>query len=244
MHDETYIRQGWGFYMKKYSRRIKLKDLPEEERPRERIMRFGPDALSNQELMAAILSAGNRRETVLDISRRLLSKHNLEDLSQITVTELKRIFGVSNAKACQLVAAVELGKRIAVYAMKRKKVIKTVDDIAKIFMPRMKGLKREVLKGLYLDSKLHPLKEETISMGGLNTNSVQPYDVFRTAISEAAAALILIHNHPSGDPEPSKRDIIVTKKLIKAGELLGIKVLDHIIIGNNCYTSLKESGLF
>lgn len=223
---------------------IKLKDLPEEERPRERIIKFGPNALSNQELMAAILGAGNKNETVLDIARRVLSKYELEDFSQISVTDLKRTFGINNAKACQLIAAVELGKRIAAQIPKRKRTIETADDIAKIFMPGMKGLKKEVLKCLYLDSKLHPLKEDVISIGGLNTNSIHASDVFRAAISETAAAIILIHNHPSGDPEPSKRDVAVTKKLAKAGNLIGIEVLDHIIIGGDRYISLKGSGLF
>ena len=212
---------------------VKIKDLPEEERPRERIIRLGPTALSNQELMAAILGAGNKKETVIDIARKVLSKYDLEDFSQISVTELKRTFGIKDAKACQLVAAIELGKRI-----------ETADDIAKIFMPNMKGLKKEVFKCLYLDSKLRPLKEDIISIGGLNTNSIKPSDVFRTAISEAAAAIILIHNHPSGDPEPSKNDVETTKKLVKAGKLIGIEVLDHIIIGNGSYVSMRESGLF
>ncbi len=230
--------------VKKHSRQIvKLKDLPEDERPRERLIRFGPSTLSNQELMAAILGTGNKNETVLDIVRRILSKYNLKDFSQITVTKLKKISGISDAKACQLVAAIELGKRMTVHIPERKNKIKTAEEIAKIFISKMRGMKKEVLKGLYLDSKLRLLKEDTISIGGLNANSIQPSDIFRNAISEAAAAIILIHNHPSGDPEPSQRDIIVTKKLVKAGKLLGIEMLDHIIIGDSCYISLKESGL-
>jgi len=229
--------------MKHFRQRIKLKDLPEEERPRERMSRVGPAALSNQELIVAILGAGNRNGTVLDIAQQLLSQYDLNDFSHITVAELKRTFGISTAKACQLLAAIELGKRTAAHIVKGKKAVETSRDVARMFMPRMKGLKKEVLRGLYLNSKLHLLKEEIISMGGLNTNAVEASDVFRTAIAEAAVAVILVHNHPSGDPEPSQKDIIVTRKLMKMGKLLGIEVLDHIIIGDGCYTSLKESGM-
>jgi DNA repair protein RadC len=230
--------------MQKSRTHVKLKELPEEERPRERIMRLGPGALSNQELIAAILGTGNKKETVIDIARRVLSKHSLEDLSQVTVTELKGTFGINNAKACQLIAAVELGKRTVAHTVKRKKTIETAADVAKIFMPGMKGLKKEVLKCLYVDSKLHPLNEDTVSIGGLNTNSIDACNVFRTAISEGASAIILVHNHPSGDPEPSRRDIEATKSLAKAGKLIGIAVLDHIVIGSNRYASMKEAGLF
>ncbi len=228
-----------------YSRRkAGLKDLPEDERPRERIARLGPGALSNQELVAAILGTGNQTGNVLDIARALLMKYDIRDLSRITVAELKSMLGINDAKACQLVAAVELGKRTAAYAADRKRPIERAGDVAKMFMPGMRGLKKEVLKGLYLDSKLRPLKEDVISIGGLNTNSIEPSDVFRNALIEASAALILVHNHPSGDPAPSRTDIRVTKKLAEAGEILGIRVIDHIIIGDGSYTSLKDSGLF
>lgn len=222
--------------------RVKLKDLPREERPRERIMKHGPGALNNQELMAAILGTGNRKETVVEIAQRL-STYNLGDLSHLTVAELKTAFGIKDAKACQLIAAIELGKRIVTHATQSKRKVETSDDIVRLFMPNMKGLKQEILKCLYLDAKLQVLNEGTVSLGGLNTTSIRPADIFRTAITEGAAALVLVHNHPSGDPTPSKNDIHVTRELARAGTLLGIEVIDHLIIGGDSYTSLKESGV-
>jgi DNA repair protein RadC len=161
----------------------------------------------------------------------------------MTVTELKKTFGISNAKACQLLAAVELGKRMASAASPKRQAMETVRDVVQFIMPKMRGLKIETLKTLCLDSRLRLLKEETVSVGGLNTNSVHASDVFRPAVSEAAAALILVHNHPSGDPRPSRKDIITTGKLSRIGKLLGIEILDHIIIGDGIYASFKELNL-
>jgi DNA repair protein RadC len=237
------VRNIFIMSSQKYGMHVKLKDLPKEERPRERIMRFGPSALSNHELIAAILGTGNRKETVTDVARKVLVKHSMEDLSQVTAAEL-RGFGINNAKACQLIAAVELGKRVVSNRAGRKKKIKTACDIAKIFMPEMRGLKKEVLKCIFMDSKLSLLNEGTISVGGLNTNSIEAREVFRQAILEAASAIILVHNHPSGDPEPSAKDVETTKRLARAGRLIGIPVLDHIVIGSSRYTSMKETGLF
>ncbi|MBI4019823.1 MAG: DNA repair protein RadC [Candidatus Aenigmarchaeota archaeon] len=221
---------------------VRIKDIPEQDRPRERLIRCGPEALSNQELIAAILGTGSGRVNALGVAQELLARYDLQDFSQVALPDLKGTFGVSDAKACKLLAAIELGKRLASHTGKRTSLA-SAEDIARMLMPRMKGLKKEVLKGLYLDSKLNLLKEETISMGGLNTVAIQAADVFRTAVSEAAAAIVLVHNHPSGDPTPSEKDIAVTKALKMAGDLLGIELLDHVIIGQERYISLKDSGL-
>lgn len=223
--------------------KIKIKDLPIEERPRERLINFGPKALSNAELLAIILRTGSRKETAIDLSNKLLKDYNITSLSQISVGELNKIFGIGEAKACQIIACFELGRRLASYTDKPKPMIKTSQDVANLFMPEMRYLKKEHFKGIYLDSKNKVMKEENISVGSLNASIIHPREVLRTAISEAAAAIILVHNHPSGDPSPSKDDIELTKRLIEAGNLMGIEVLDHIIIGDDRYISLKEREL-
>jgi len=231
-----------GLSNKKLKHKIKIKDLPEEERPRERLIRLGPTSLSNAELIAIIMRTGNKNENVLYLANRLLTNYDLKTLSQVTVGELKKIFGIKDAKACQIVAAFELGRRPLDY-IEPKQSVRNPRDIVNLLMLRLQNLKKEFLMGVYLDSKSRIIKYETISVGGLNTNTVHPREVFRTAISEAAAAVILVHNHPSGDPTPSKEDIKLTTKLMEAGDIMGIKILDHIIIGGSKYFSLKERNL-
>ncbi len=222
--------------------RYKIKDLPKEERPRERLIKLGPENLSNAELLAIIIGTGSVNENVLNLANRLLSKYDIKRLSQTTVTELKKITGIKDAKACQIAAAFELGKRLSITKSLNKQIT-TPSDIANLFMPRMRGLKKEFLKGVYLDSKCRIIKHENISVGGLNTNIIQPREAFKTAILEDAAAIILVHNHPSGDPTPSSDDINLTVKLKEMGKLIGIELLDHIIIGDNKYVSLKERDM-
>jgi len=219
-----------------------IKDLPREERPRERLIKFGPENLSNAELLAIIIGIGSIKENVLNLANRLLSKYDIKRLSQTSITELKKIIGIKDAKACQIVAAFELGKRLSV-SKNLKKQVMTPSDIANLFMPRMRDLKKEFLKGVFLDSKCSIIKYETISVGGLNTNIIHPGEVFKTAILEDAVAVVLVHNHPSGDPTPSSDDVKLTVKLKKLGKLIGIELLDHIIIGDNEYVSFKERGL-
>lgn len=204
--------------------------------------RLGPSVLSSQELIATLLGAGNKKRDVLAIAQHLLSHHDIRDLSQMSVTELKKTFGIDTAKACRLLAAFELGKR-STAPKERGGPITSAGNIAEIYMPHLQGMRKEVLLCLYLNTKLHPLREETVSVGGLNTNSIAPADVFRPGIAEGAAGVILIHNHPSGDPEPSTSDIAATKRLMKAGTLVGIEVLDHIVIGESRYVSMKEAEL-
>lgn len=222
--------------------KIRMKDLPEEERPRERLIRLGPTALSNAELIAIIMRTGNKNENVLDLANRLLANYDLKSLSQVSVGELKKIFGIKDAKACQIVAAFELGRRSLSYIEPRQSV-RNPRDIVNLLMLRLQNLKKEFLMGVYLDSKSRIIKYETISVGGLNTSTVHPREVFRTAVSEAAAAVILVHNHPSGDPTPSKEDIELTTNLMEAGDIMGIEILDHIIIGGRKYFSLKERNV-
>jgi DNA repair protein RadC len=222
--------------------KYKIRDLPVEDRPRGRLIKLGPENLSNAELLAIIIGTGSIRENVLNLANRLLANYNIKRLSQITITELKKITGIKDAKACQIVAAFELGKRLSISKNLKKQII-TPSDIADLFMLRMRDLKKEILKGVYLDSKCNVIKYETIAVGGLNTNTVNPGEVFKTAILEDAAAIILTHNHPSGDTTPSSDDIRLTRKLKQLGKLIGIELLDHIIIGDNEYVSFKEEGI-
>ncbi|VVB73732.1 RadC-like JAB domain protein [uncultured archaeon] len=224
--------------------KVRLKDLPSMERPRERLMRLGPEGLSSAELLALLLGTGSRKESVLALANRLLARYDVAKLSALPPSELMKTFGVSHAKASALVAAFELGRRASIGSDARTKLsITNPADIARQLMPIMRRSKREMLKCVCLDAKARVLKHATVAIGGLNTNSVHPREVFQLAIEENAAAIILVHNHPSGDPTPSGLDITMTSRLSKAGDLLGIELLDHIIIGDGRYVSLKEEGL-
>ncbi len=222
---------------------MKIKALPPDDRPREKLMKNKPEALSDSELLAIILGTGNKNENVINVASKLFSKYNVKFLSRLSTGTLKNEFGIGNAKACQIVACFELGRRLAKFKEDKKRPIKNARDIAKIFIPEMGSLKKEHFKGIYLNSRKKVIKEETIFIGSLNESVIHPREIFKIALNENAAALILIHNHPSGDPEPSIQDIEITKELVKSGDILGIPVLDHIIIGNNKYVSLREKGL-
>ena len=222
---------------------MKIKALPIEERTREKLIKNGSKTLSNSELLALILRTGNKRENVLSISNKLFNKYNFKSLSRLSIGTLKKELGIGDVKACQIVACFELGRRLSKFKEDKKRPIKNAKDIAKIFIPEMGSLKKEHFKGIYLDSRKKVIKEETIFIGSLNESVIHPREIFKIALEENAASLILIHNHPSGNPKPSDQDIEITKELIRAGEILGIPVLDHIIIGNDKYVSLREKGL-
>lgn len=221
---------------------MKIKDLPKDERPRERLVRFGLSALSDAELLALILRTGTKKENVLDLCKHLL-RYNLKELSQLSLNELTKIEGIKTTKASQILACFELGRRVASYNEEQKPSINNIEDAVKILIPHLSSLKKEHVKCLCLDSKNKLLKIETVSVGGLSASIVRPSEVFRVAITESASAIILFHNHPSGDAMPSKEDIELTRRIANAGKLLGIELLDHIIIGGKNYISLKEEGV-
>jgi DNA repair protein RadC len=223
--------------------KLKIKDLPLEERPRERLIKQGPKSLSNAELLAIILRTGNKKENVIDLSKRVLNNHNLKSLSRRGVNNLKKTLGIGEAKACQIIACFELGRRLASFNEDRKPKINSARDVAKIFIPEMSSLKKEYFIGIYLNSRRRIIKEETLFIGGLESSLIHPREIFQVALNESAAALILLHNHPSGEPNPSDEDSEVTKQIVNAGEILGIDVLDHIIIGNKRYFSFREKNL-
>jgi len=223
---------------------MKIKDLSSDERPRERLIEHGPKTLSNAELLAIILRQGSKKENVVELSTRLLRKYNLKSLSRLKITTLKKILGIGEAKACQIVACFELSRRLARFNKEKRIQINSAKDIAKLFIPEMSTLKQEHFVGIYLDSRKRIIKEETIFIGSLNTSVIHPREIFQVALSEGAAAIIVLHNHPSGDPEPSDEDIEITKQLHAAGKILGIELLDHVIIGDKKYYSLREKGYF
>lgn len=224
--------------------KLKIKDLPLEERPRERLMKYGHKTLSNTELLAIILRNGSKKEGVLELSRKLLKENNIKSLSRKRINYLKNNLGIGEAKACQIIACFELGRRLAAFSDQQNPTINNAQDIVKLFMPEMSSLKKEHFKGIFLDSRKRITKDETIFIGSLNASIIHPREIFQVALEEGAAAIILLHNHPSGNPKPSDDDIEMTKQLVKAGDILGIEVLDHIIIGSKRYFSFREKGYF
>ncbi len=201
-------------------------------------------ALSEQELLAVILGSGSNRLKGMEIAGRVL--HRLGGIRQLitaSVEELQSIDGIGQARAVQLKAAVELGRRIAASGASDRLIVNSPKDIAEMLMEEMRHLEKEYLLALFLNNKNQVLAREVISIGSLNVSTAQPREIFKGAVRRNAASLILVHNHTSGDPTPSKNDVIVTQTLLKAGEIIGIEVLDHIIIGDHCFVSLKARNL-
>ena len=221
-------------------------DLPISERPRERLQKLGIEALSAQEILALILGRGISGESVMVTAQRLLSQFgNLKGIAGASVEELSQVKGIGIAKASQIKAAFELANRLEDYSEAGDKpLVKTPEDVASLVRARLKGKKKEHFLALLLDTRNQLIKVSQISIGSLDTSIVHPREVFKEAISASAASVIFVHNHPSGDPESSEDDIKLTKRLVQAGEIVGIDVLDHIIIGDKNYRSLKREGLF
>ena len=222
-----------------------IKDLPVSERPREKIYSHGVQALSNAELLAVIIRTGSREDTAIDLARRILNLDNrgIAFLSDVSLEELTELKGIGISKACQVLAAIEIGKRLNRVGPHDKVRVTNPAILADILMDEMRYLTKEHFKIAILDTKNQILSIENISVGTLNASIVHPRDVFKVAIKRNANSIILIHNHPSGDTTPSSEDINITNRLIDAGSLLGIRVLDHIIIGDNTFRSLKEENL-
>ena len=223
-----------------------IKDLPASERPREKLRLLGPGNLSNLELLTILLGTGTRNESAMVLAERIITIDNsgIDYLAECTVEELSGINGVGAAKSCVLVAAIELGKRIATKPKGKRVNIMCSQDLADIFMADMRYLKNECFKVLLLTTKNEVIAVHPVSMGVINSSIVDPREVFRPAIKRGAASVALAHNHPSGNPEPSSADVDVTIRLIEAGKLLGIRVVDHIIIGDGVYVSMRQQNLF
>ncbi|MCX8065375.1 MAG: DNA repair protein RadC [Candidatus Hydrogenedentes bacterium] len=222
-----------------------IKEMPSEERPRERLARLGPEALKDAELIAVILRTGTNRVSVVTLAENLLTEFgNLRRLAQATVEEItSRVKGIGKVKAIELKAALELGKRLASYTKEPSHKIRSPRDVVDLLMTTYKDYETEHFTCIFMNVRNYVIKVLEISKGGLDSAVVSPSEVFRHAVRIGACNVILAHNHPSGDPEPSPADIDISNQLIEAGKILGIQVLDHIIFGDGKYVSLKERGL-
>lgn len=224
-----------------YLNNFKLTDLPKNERPRERLFRYGAYALSNAELLAIILRTGSQKEDVLSLCNRIISDCNgLNGLLSCDTQDFLSLCGIGEAKAAQLIALSEISKRFKAFKSGDEYRITSAKSAAEYVMEDMRYLKKEYLKLIMLNSKNVVISVKHISVGSLNSSIVHPREVFLEAIKNSSASIIICHNHPSGDPTPSKEDINITNRLKECGKILGIEVLDHIIIGNGIYVSLKE----
>lgn len=221
-----------------------IHDLPVEERPRERFMLVGSSGLSSAELIAIIMRTGNRGESVVRLAERLLAKFGgLPGIAKATVLELQDVHGIGPAKAIEIKSALELGRRLLTAAPEERPQIKAPADAANLLMTEMMFLDQEHLRVLLLDTRNRVMSIPTVYIGSLNTSVVRVGELFKLAIRDNAASIVLAHNHPSGDPTPSSEDIRMTRAVKQAGDLLNIELLDHVIIGRNKFTSLKERNL-
>ncbi len=242
----NYFLRNAGLTKMEY--RLRMKDIPASERPYEKLEKYGPEFLSNAELLAVIIRTGSAEETSVALAQRLLSlgenKGGIAHLHDLSVEELRKVKGIGRVKAVQIKAVMELSKRISASFINNNKVtIKSPADVSMLLMEEMRHLKKEVFKVILLNTKNHIIKYLNVSVGSLNASIVHPREVFSEAVRAGCSGMLLVHNHPSGDPEPSREDIETTHRLVNAGSILGIKVLDHIIIGDGRYISLKEQGM-
>ena len=223
-----------------------IHDLPVSERPRERLQKFGVEALSAQEILALIMGRGISGESVMVTAQRLLRQFgSLKGMANASVEELSRVKGIGVAKASQIKAAFELTNRLEGYADNGDTPpVKTPEDVAELVRGRLRGKKKEYFLALLLDTRNRLIRVAEISVGSLDSSIVHPREVFKEAVSASAASVIFVHNHPSGDPEASEDDLKLTGNLVEAGQIMGIDVLDHVIIGDKKHLSLKREGLF
>ena len=224
--------------------RLTLKEYPLELRPRERLYQLGVQALSDRELLALMLATGTKGATALEVAETILAQNQgLKGLVGLSIEELAKFSGVGQAKAARILAAIEIGKRISLSGGELKPIIRSPEDVSNLVMEEMRHYDREYFKILMLNTKNHVINIDTVSIGNLNSSLVHPRELFKSAIKRSAAAVILVHNHPSGDPTPSREDVNITKRLVEAGNILGIEVLDHIVIGDKVFVSMKEKDI-
>lgn len=221
----------------------KFTDLPVESRPRERLKEYGQSALANHELLAILLRTGTRDHNVLQLSLQVFSHFDdLYMLKNASLEELMEIPGIGKAKAVELLAAIELGRRMSHTPIVKEGAVTSSQYIGQILLDELKDFQQEHVVALLLNTKNEIIKKETIFKGSLNSSVAHPREIFKAAIKCSAARLIIAHNHPSGNPEPSDADLSFTQRMSEAGRLIGIELLDHFIIGDNSYISLKEMG--
>jgi len=248
-HEGEYIEKGsrgQGFAGARIGKNS-INHWPEEERPRERLIKEGAERLSPAQLLAVVLRTGSKGKSALGLAMEILQHYkDLKALSSATVHELCTIKGVGLAKAAQIKAAIEIGKRVSSHPLSKKRRILSSKDVYEVYLhytQHLRDLKKEVFTLVMLDGKNRIFADSVISEGCLTSSIVHPREVFVQAIKNSAASVIFIHNHPSGDPSPSPEDIDITRRLVAAGDLLGIKVLDHIIIGDSGYMSFADKGM-
>ncbi|HXX76571.1 MAG TPA: DNA repair protein RadC [Nitrospiraceae bacterium] len=223
--------------------RVGIAHWPEAERPRERLLAHGASSLSDAQLLAILLRVGRQRSSALQIGLEVLDRLNgLSGLAHCGIEELCAIPGVGTAKAAQLKAAIELGKRVLAAPLATGTKITSSRDLFHHYHPSLRDLRHEIFKVVLLDAKHAILRDATVSKGSLTLSIVHPREVFNLAVRESAAAVIFLHNHPSGDPTPSPEDRTLTSRLVAAGEVLGIRVLDHLIVGDGRYVSFADQG--
>lgn len=228
MHEEQYV----------------LRDVAVEDRPRERMLRFGANALNNAELLAILLRTGTVAESAIHLAQKMLNAAGgLRHLATLSTEELTDVKGIGMAKALQIKAGFELGKRVSRASLGERVVIRSPEDVSVLMMEELRYELKEKFVCIFLNTKNHVIGHEVLSIGSLNSTIVHPREVFRAAIQRSSSAVICVHNHPSGDPTPSREDIEMTARLMDAGKIIGIDVLDHVIIGDQTYVSLKEQGL-
>ena len=225
---------------------LKISNMDHSERPREKAINMGIGSLSDSELLSIILGSGSKDENVITLAQRVLNSHEVHKgligLNYMSYHDLTAIKGIGRVKACQLMAVAELSKRMSMVRKNREINLSSPAEIAEFYMEYCRFLTREKVIVMFVSSSNTLLKWEVLSEGTVNRSIISPREVFIEALRCEAVNIILIHNHPSGDPEPSDMDIVVTKRIIKAGELLGIGLLDHIVMGDGCYVSMLERG--
>ena len=224
--------------------RASIKDWPSDERPREKLLQHGPEALSDTELLAILVRVGTGGDTALDIARNILVRErSLRRLAEKSARELMRVRGIGPAKAVELLAAFELGRRVEAHRDEERTVVRSPEDVSRIMIPRLRHATQEVFLVLMLDSKNGIRGEVEVTKGTLNASLVHPREIYKAAIDHLAASIIVVHNHPSGNPEPSREDLEITRQLSEAGRLVGIPLHDHLIVAGDRYTSLAEMGV-
>lgn len=222
----------------------KISRWPKQERPRERLLQQGAQHLSDTELLGILIGKGTKKKTAIDLARELLERYeSLENLFSRSPAELMNVKGIGSAKAATLSAAFQLVRRVQSQKHRGRPIFKKAKDVADHYLPLMTDLRKEVFKVLLLSRANRLIKEVTLSEGTLDASLVHPREVFREALLESAAGVILLHNHPSGNPTPSEEDLRITRQLVEAGKVMGIKVYDHLILAGEDYRSLADGGL-
>jgi DNA repair protein RadC len=218
-------------------------EVPLEDRPRERLKALGVEVLTVRELVAVVLGSGSARKCAMDVAGDVVGAVGMvRDLAGVSVEKLARVKGVGEAKACRLKAAVELGRRVVKATRGEVKIVKCPEDAAGLVIEDMKHLDREHFAVILLDSKNAVISVEKVSVGTVNSSIVHPREVLKPALEKSATSIILVHNHPTGNVSPSREDVAITRRFEKCGRILGIDVIDHLIIGDGNYRSMKESG--